>query len=118
MTQKVKSVAPISNRCVIFNTDADSYHGHPDPLTTPDGVLRRSVALYYYTASRAIYDEVPNRSTMYAARPQDSAENRREARQLRMDQHLQEWVPPAVLRYSRALMRRLRKLTRSTPAAH
>ncbi len=110
MTQKVKSVAPILNRCVIFNTDADSYHGHPDPLTTPDGVLRRSVALYYYTASKAVYEEIPNRSTMYAARPGDTAETRREAAILRRDQHLNEWVPPAVLRYSRAVMRRVRKI--------
>ena len=110
MSSKVKSVAPVMNRCVIFNTDADSYHGHPDPLTTPDGVLRRSVALYYYTASRAIYDEIPNRGTMYAARPGDDAANRREAATLRRQQHLNEWVPPALLRYSRGAMRRLRKL--------
>ncbi len=116
MSEKVKSVAPILNRCVIFNTDADSYHGHPDPLMTPDGVTRRSVALYYYTASQAIYDEVPNRSTMYAARPEDSAQNRKEARRLRMEQHLQEWVPPAVLRLSRAVGRRLGKLRGSRSA--
>ena len=113
MKQMVKSVSPVWNRCVIFNTDADSYHGHPDPLTTPDGVLRRSVALYYYTASKAVYEEVPNRSTMYAARPQDNAEIRREATSLRMEQHLQEWVPPAVLRYSRAVMRRVKRLAGS-----
>lgn len=117
MTNKVKSVAPVVNRCVIFNTDADSYHGHPEPLTTPDGVLRRSVALYYYTASKAIYEEVPNRSTMYAARPGDAEANRREAAALRREQHLAEWVPPAVLRYSRGLMRRLRRMmvTKSEP---
>lgn len=109
MKMRVKSVLPVINRCVIFNTDADSYHGHPDPLTTPDGVVRRSVALYYYTASKAVYDEVPNVSTMYAARPGEDAQNRREAAQLRRDQYLAQWVPPAVLRYSRALSRRLRK---------
>jgi len=114
MKNMVKSVSPVWNRCVIFNTDADSYHGHPDPLTTPDGVLRRSVALYYYTASKAVYEEVPNRSTMYAARPQDNAEVRREASGLRMEQHLQEWVPPAVLRYSRAVMRRVKRLAGSS----
>ena len=114
MSAKVKSVLPVLNRCVIFNTDADSYHGHPDPLTSPDGVLRRSLALYYYTASKAVYDEVPNRSTMYAARPGDNASTRREASQLRREQHLNDWVPPALLRYSRALMRRVRKLSRAT----
>jgi hypothetical protein len=110
MKQRVKSIAPLMNRCVIFNTDADSYHGHPDALTTPEGVLRRSVALYYYTASKAVYEEVPNRSTMYAARPGDSAEIQREARKLRMEQHLSQWVPPAVLRYSRGAIRRIRRL--------
>lgn len=111
MKNKMKSVAPVWNRCVIFNTDADSYHGHPDPLTTPDGVLRRSIALYYYTASKAIYEEVPNRSTMYAARPGDDAGIRREAATLRRTQHLEAWVPPAVLRYSRAILRRVKHLT-------
>lgn len=110
MKERVKSVAPIINRCVIFNTDADSYHGHPDPLTTPDGVLRRSVALYYYTASKAIYEEVPNLSTMYVARPGDTAGVQREAAQLRRDQYVAQWVPPAVLRYSRGVMRRVRRL--------
>jgi len=115
MSEKVRSVAPVWNRCVIFNTDADSYHGHPDPLTTPDGVARRSLALYYYTASKAVYDETPNMGTMYAARPEDDLQTHREARALRSDQHLEQWVPPAVLRYSRSLMRRVRKLL--APAA-
>jgi hypothetical protein len=110
MKRMAKRVAPVFNRCVIFNTDADSHHGHPDPLTTPEGVLRRSVALYYYTASKAIYDEVPNRSTMYAARPGEDAVGRKEAAQLRRAQYLAGWVPPEVLRYSRAIARRIRKV--------
>ena len=52
MKQCVQAVAPIMNRCVVFNTDADSYHGHPDALGTPADVKRRSIALYYYTASK------------------------------------------------------------------
>jgi hypothetical protein len=111
MKNRVKSVTPVWNRCVIFNTDADSYHGHPDPLATPEGVLRRSVALYYYTASKAVYEEVPNRSTMYVARPGDDTGTRREAASLRREQHLNEWVPPVMLRYWRGAMRRVRKLS-------
>jgi hypothetical protein len=107
MTVKCKEIAPLFNRCVIFNTDAESYHGHPDPLTTPDGVFRRSIALYYYTASREIYKEVPNTSTIYHARPADDVSTRREARNLRLDEHLRQWVPPAMLRYVFALKRRL-----------
>jgi hypothetical protein len=104
----VSSVAPVLNRCVIFNTDADSFHGHPDPLTTPDGVSRRSMALYYYTASREIYKEVPNNSTIYHARPSDDAATRREAQGLRNEQTIRQWVPPALQRYVFAIRRRLR----------
>ncbi len=50
MTHCVHSVSPLLGRAVIFNTDSDSYHGHPDPLECPAGVTRRSIALYYYTA--------------------------------------------------------------------
>jgi hypothetical protein len=104
----VSSVAPVLNRCVIFNTDADSYHGHPDPLTTPEGVARRSMALYYYTASREIYNEVPNNNTIYQARPSDDAATRREAQALRNEQVIRQWVPPALQRYAFAVRRRLR----------
>jgi 2OG-Fe(II) oxygenase superfamily len=108
MTMKCEQVAPVFNRCVIFNTDASSYHGHPDPLTTPEGVYRRSIALYYYTASKEIYNEVPNVSTMYRARPEDDRSTQREASELRLDQHLRQWVPPALQRYVFAAKRRLR----------
>jgi Rps23 Pro-64 3,4-dihydroxylase Tpa1-like proline 4-hydroxylase len=71
MTSRVKAIAPLFNRCVIFNTDADSFHGHPDPLLTPDHVTRRSIALYYYTASRKILHEVEDNCTDYRPRPTD-----------------------------------------------
>ncbi len=58
-------VLPVFNRCVIFNTDADSYHGHPEPMTCPEDVFRRSIALYYYT----IEDKPFRRATYYQARP-------------------------------------------------
>lgn len=61
------SIAPVFNRCVIFNTDHDSYHGHPDPMTCPEGTFRRSIALYYYT----IEDNPYRRSTHYVARPEE-----------------------------------------------
>jgi hypothetical protein len=77
MTSCVKSIAPVSNRCVIFNTDRDSNHGHPDPLTTPEGISRRSIALYYYTASKQIYDEIEFAKTLYRARPGDSSKVKR-----------------------------------------
>ena len=41
-------IAPSFNRLVVFNTDRTCFHGHPHPLTCPDGVTRKSLALYYY----------------------------------------------------------------------
>jgi hypothetical protein len=60
-----EKVLPVFNRCVIFNTDADSYHGHPEPMTCPGGAYRRSIALYYYTVEKNPY----RRATNYQARP-------------------------------------------------
>lgn len=68
-TGKVVEVFPHHNRCVIFNTDADTFHGHPDPLNCPSSVTRRSIALYYYTASPAVLTEVPDDPTVYVQRP-------------------------------------------------
>ena len=107
MTERRHAVAPIFNRCVVFNTDADSFHGHPEPLQTPPGVMRRSIALYYYTASKEIYNEVPSTSTIYRATPGADRATQREARDLRIDQHLRQWMPPALLRYAFAIKRRI-----------
>lgn len=52
MTECRKRIAPLFNRTVIFSTTDTSYHGHPHPLTAPEGVTRKSVSLYYYTAGR------------------------------------------------------------------
>lgn len=82
MTAVVKSVAPVFNRCVIFNTDEDSFHGHPDPLMLPDGVTRRSIALYYYTAIPISNDSGESRHTLYVARPHDSDQVKADVRKL------------------------------------
>jgi hypothetical protein len=68
MRQCVRKVAPVFNRCVVFNTDEKSFHGHPEPLQCPPGMTRKSLALYYYTA-----ESVPLRvrTTDYQARPSD-----------------------------------------------
>lgn len=69
MQRCVASVAPIGNRILLFSTDEHSYHGHPDPLRTPDAVARQSLALYYFTE-----EENPlARATDYRPRPTDGA---------------------------------------------
>ncbi len=98
MTECRVSVLPVWNRCVVFSTDADTWHGQPDALETPEGVTRRSIALYYYTASRNVYKEVPALSTMYQARPGDDAAIKKEVRAFKTDEYLRDWLPPIVAR--------------------
>jgi hypothetical protein len=57
-----------NNRAVLFETSRDTFHGYPDPLTCPAGVMRKSLALYYYTEET----KVLARSTNYRARPGES----------------------------------------------
>ena len=45
----IHKIEPKYNRMVVFNTTDDSFHGHPVPLNTPEGISRKSLALYYYT---------------------------------------------------------------------
>jgi len=70
MTRWVARVQPLLNHALIFNTDDHSFHGFPDRLTCPQGVSRKSLALYYYTPE--VMRVGTGRSTNYRARPSDS----------------------------------------------
>jgi hypothetical protein len=65
----VEKVEPVANRVLIFTTDSTSFHGHPEPMRCPEGMARRSLALYYFSVEK---DPVV-RSTEYRARPGDGA---------------------------------------------
>lgn len=47
--KRAVKIAPLGGRCVIFETNDETWHGHPEPLNCPDDVQRRSLALYFYT---------------------------------------------------------------------
>lgn len=51
MTTLTHDIVPLFNRCVIFNTTSNSQHGNPQPVAHPAGESRKSIALYYYTAT-------------------------------------------------------------------
>ncbi|WP_131784768.1 2OG-Fe(II) oxygenase [Protofrankia symbiont of Coriaria ruscifolia] len=69
MTRAVHRIAPLFNRFVVFATTDHSYHGHPDPLRSPEGVTRRSLAWYYYTNGRPADEVSPDHTTLFQARP-------------------------------------------------
>ncbi|WP_027003009.1 2OG-Fe(II) oxygenase [Hugenholtzia roseola] len=57
--------APSFNRCVIFETNEISFHGHPKPLKTPQGINRKSIATYYYTKERPAHEIAEGHNTIY-----------------------------------------------------
>jgi hypothetical protein len=69
MQNRVKAIAPVFNRMVIFTTTDTTFHGHPDPLACPPGVTRRSLALYYYTNGRPEEEQSASHSTLHQVRP-------------------------------------------------
>ena len=66
---KIKTIQPLFNRCVIFRTDRKSYHGHPEKLNLPDGFSRKSIAAYYFIEE---YKEIDLFPTNFVARPNDT----------------------------------------------
>jgi len=91
------SVLPEFGRAVIFSTDRDTFHGHPEPLACPDGRSRRSIATYYYTASKM---EIPafERNTDFRARP--GTADRMDWR-VWLENLKSDWIPPAIQRWRR-----------------
>jgi hypothetical protein len=43
----VKEIEPRFNRAIVFNTTQNSWHGMSRKLAVPDGVYRKSLAIYY-----------------------------------------------------------------------
>lgn len=102
MKECLVKVVPRFNRCVIFNTTSASWHGHPEPVKHPDDIPRRSLALYYYTAT---WDDTRrSRSTKFQIRP-DSRDTF--DWQLRGREAVQEILPPLLYRTALKLARKL-----------
>jgi hypothetical protein len=104
MTQRMKSFDPLFNRCVIFNTTSDSYHGNPIPVAHPHGMSRFSIALYYYTAT---WDGTKRtHTTQFKVRP--NSRDRFDWK-VRTKEILHEVTPPIMVRYARQALNVLRK---------
>jgi Rps23 Pro-64 3,4-dihydroxylase Tpa1-like proline 4-hydroxylase len=49
MSEVGTEISPTAGRLIVFETNSQTVHGIPDPLTCPSGVFRLSLASYYYT---------------------------------------------------------------------
>jgi hypothetical protein len=66
----VRSVLPVANRAVIFETTETSWHGFPRIALPPDEkISRRSLAVYFYTKSGPRDVTAPSHATVYHQRP-------------------------------------------------
>ncbi len=98
MTACQVKVLPAMARAVVFATDLDSFHGHPDPLACPPDRTRRSIATYYYRTPADTRFAV-DRTTNFRARPHSG--DRRDWKVI-FHHWAQDWVPPALRRGGRA----------------
>lgn len=65
-------IKPNFNTSVIFNTTSYSFHGHPNPLNCPEEIVRKSIALYYYTIEKPPINDLiygGDHGTLYQNRP-------------------------------------------------
>lgn len=61
---KIKTIKPIYNRAVIFNTTRTSWHG-VSPVECPADTTRKSLALYYYTKTRPSHEQYHDSSVIW-----------------------------------------------------
>lgn len=104
MENCVEAIAPEFGRCVVFSTNDTSWHGHPSPVNHPEGRPRRSIALYYYTAT---WDEDrPAKTTQFRARrgTKDQADW-----DIKRDELIREYLPPVLARRVLRATKKLKK---------
>jgi Rps23 Pro-64 3,4-dihydroxylase Tpa1-like proline 4-hydroxylase len=87
------SVVPVFNRCVVFNTTSTSNHGNPNVVKHPQGIPRRSIALYYYTSTWT--DDKREHTTHFQTRP--GSQDKKDY-QVRGDEALRDLIPPILYR--------------------
>src|SRR5260370_13644085 len=90
MSECAHRIAPEFNRCVIFNTTANSFHGNPNPVKVPDGRPRLSLAFYYYSNGRP-KDELSAAHFTVFRKPREH-----ESRSERMRRLARRILPPIV----------------------
>jgi hypothetical protein len=53
-SQRIRSILPVFNRTIIFESGTNTFHGHPQPLNCPHNRHRLSLASYFYKINRPL----------------------------------------------------------------
>jgi hypothetical protein len=101
MSRCEAKVLPIFNRVMVFGTTDFTYHGHPDPLSCPEGMTRKSLALYYFSNGRPAEEITGEHSTIF--RPRDEKDFHPTIGQRTRDL-ARDWVPPILARQLRRIL--------------
>lgn len=75
VSERVHSIDPVFNRCLVFETSEISFHGVPE-VRCPEDVVRRSFAAYYYTAEPPAGWSGTAHTTIFKARPGEALKGR------------------------------------------
>jgi 2-oxoglutarate-Fe(II)-dependent oxygenase superfamily protein len=95
MTRCEAKVLPLFNRVVVFGTTDFTYHGHPDPLQCPEGMTRKSLALYYFSNGRPAEEISEEHSTLFRER---APEEFKLTTQQRLRRFVGDLTPPILTR--------------------
>ena len=95
MTRCEARVLPVFNRVMVFGTTDFTYHGHPDPLQCPEGMTRKSLALYYFSNGRPAEEVSGEHSTLFQAR---QAEEFKLTTRQRFRKLARDLLPPIIVR--------------------
>jgi len=98
MSRCEAKVLPLFNRVMVFSTTDFTYHGHPTPLGCPEGMTRKSLALYYFTNGRPAEETSGAHSTLFRARDANDFKPTLSQRVRRLGKDL---LPPLIARQFR-----------------
>ncbi|SEL09974.1 2OG-Fe(II) oxygenase superfamily protein [Pseudoxanthomonas sp. GM95] len=93
--RSVVHIQPELGTCLLMKNQADSYHGHPEPMRLPEGIKRRSLASYYYTNPCEQEYRAKARTTVFLSKSRSALMRDGSLRLAR------RWSPPVVWDFAR-----------------
>ena len=87
------SIEPKFNRCVIFTTNSNTFHGNPEKVKCPDSISRKSIALYYFSTGRP-NDEINDAHNTLFVETKGDKFKRKYFTLLQLKSFINEWLLP------------------------